>query len=218
VSARDPAEFIRRHTALGTPPLVPEISLYLASEITPIWQASEAFLESQGMAPPFWAFAWPGSIALARFILDAPHLVAGKAVLDFAAGCGMAAIAAMRAGAASALAAEIDPLAGAAITLNAGINRAEVAVHLEDMVGTRPTAQLILCGDICYEAPMTRHIWPWLRQCAATAEVWIADPGRSYLPEDDVEAFARFSVPTTEELESRLARDVTLYRFRQIAA
>ena len=210
----DPATFIRLHTALAAAPLVPEINLHLATEITPIWQATEAFLDRHGIAPPFWAFAWPGSIALARIMLDAPHLVAGRRVLDFAAGCGLAAIAAMRAGAAFALAAEIDPMAGAAIALNAAANQAKVAVRVEDMVGQSPAADLILCGDICYEAPMTRHVWPWLQACAAYAEVWVADPGRSYLPKDDLDAFARFSVPTTAELESRLARDVTVYRLR----
>ena len=90
---------------------MPEIALHLATEITPIWQATEAWLEREGVAPPFWAFAWPGSVAMARLILDRPALVAGKRVLDFAAGCGLAAIAAARAGAALVEAAEIDPLA-----------------------------------------------------------------------------------------------------------
>ena len=148
-------------------------------------------------------------------ILDEPGLVAGRAVLDFAAGCGLAAIAAMRAGAASACAAEIDPIAGAAIMLNAAENQAAVAVHIGDIIGTAPEAELILCGDICYEAPMTRHIWPWLKSRARHAEIWIADPGRSYLPADELEGFARYTIPTTNELESRLTRDVTLYRFRQ---
>ncbi len=213
------AAFIRRHTIVAAAPLVPEIRLHLATEITPIWQATEAFLASHGIAPPFWAFAWPGSIALARHMLDAPHLVAGRSILDFAAGCGLAAIAAMRAGAATALAVEIDPMAGAAIALNAAENQALVAAHIGDITGmapeAQPLAQIMLCGDICYEAPMTRHIWPWLKRCAAHSEIWIADPGRAYLPADDLEAFARYEVPTTNELESRLARNVTLYRFRE---
>lgn len=214
----DPAAFIRRHTALASAPLVPEVSLHLATEITPIWQAAEAFLDRHGIAPPFWAFAWPGSVALARIILDAPHLVAGRRVLDFGAGCGLAAIAAAKAGASSAIAAEIDPMAGTAIALNAEANRAKVEIRIGDMVGQAPAADLILCGDICYEAPMTRHVWPWLLACAADAEVWVADPGRSYLPKEDIEAFARFSVPTTAELESRLTRDVTVYRLRHPVA
>lgn len=208
----DPAGFILEQTLLASPPLIPEIKLHLASEITPIWQATEAYFSHHGMAPPYWAFAWPGSIALARHMLDTPALVAGKRVLDFAAGSGLAAIAAMRAGAASAIAAEIDPLAGTALALNAAANQVAVESRTGDIVGSVSDAELILCGDICYEAPMTRHLWPWLRDCARHAEVWIADPGRAYLPADGLEAFARYTVPTTHELESRLTREVTLYR------
>ena len=106
--------FIQTNTAIARAPLVPEIALHLATEITPIWQATEAWLGEQGIEPPFWAFAWPGSQAMARLILDEPHRIAGRRVLDFAAGCGLAAIAAARAGAALVEAAEIDPLADAA--------------------------------------------------------------------------------------------------------
>ena len=134
--AQDPAAFIRAQTALGHAVLVPEIALYLASEITPIWKASEAWLGAQGIEPPFWAFAWPGSQAMARLILDEPGRVAGRRVLDFAAGCGLAAIAAARAGAASVEAAEIDPLAIAAIAVNAALNGATVATLAGDVVGT----------------------------------------------------------------------------------
>lgn len=208
----DPARFILEQTARASPPLLPEISLHLASEITPIWQATETYLDEQGIAPPYWAFAWPGSIALARHILNAPALVAGRRVLDFAAGSGLAAIAAMRAGAASATAVEIDPLAGAAIALNAEANRAAVQVLIGDITGTEPQAELIICGDICYEAPMTLHLWPWLRRCARRAEIWLADPGRAYLPAEGLQAFAEYAVPTTHELESRTSRKVTLYR------
>jgi predicted nicotinamide N-methyase len=211
-AAADPAGFILAHTVQAAPPLIPEISLYLAGEITPIWQATEAYLSDHGLAPPYWAFAWPGSIALARHMLDAPALVAGKRVLDFAAGSGLAAIAAMRAGAASAIAAEIDPLAGLAIALNAEANGVCVESRIGDIVGSEAGVELILCGDICYEAPMTRHLWPWLRSQARHAEIWIADPGRAYLPAEGLEAFARYVVPTTHELESRLTREVTLYR------
>ncbi len=114
--------FIAAHTTVAAAPLVPEIRLHLATEITPIWQASEAWLQQTGIEPPFWAFAWPGGQALARHVLDHPGLVAGRRVLDFAAGCGIAAIACALAGAASVEAAEIDPLAAAAIALNAALN------------------------------------------------------------------------------------------------
>ena len=120
--APDGLGFVREHTRRGQVPLVPEITLHLASEITPIWQATEAWLAEHNVEPPFWAFAWPGGQALARHVLDHPSCVAGRRVLDFAAGCGIAAIACALAGAASVEAAEIDPLARAAIALNAAAN------------------------------------------------------------------------------------------------
>jgi predicted nicotinamide N-methyase len=207
----DPAGFIRANTAISHHVLVPEISLYLATEITPIWQATEAWLAETGTEPPFWAFAWPGSAAMARHILDQPELVAGRRVLDFAAGGGQAAIACVRAGAASVDAAEIDDLACAAIALNAALNGVTIKI-LGDVVGQECRWDLILCGDVCYEAPMTGIILPWLRRMAADAEIWIADPGRAYLPREGLSAMLRVVVPTTMELEDHSERAVTLWR------
>jgi len=205
--------FIRAQTAIARPSMVPEIPLYLATEITPIWQATEAWLGAQGIEPPFWAFAWPGSQAMARLILDMPSHVAGRRVLDFAAGCGLAAIAAARAGATSVEAAEIDPLALAATRLNAALNGVSIATPDGDVVGAACRWDLILAGDVCYEAPMTRHILPWLRAMAAAgAEVWLADPGRAYVPQDGMAELARFDVPVTRELEDRDQRLVTICR------
>lgn len=218
----DPEGFIRAHTAPARAPLVPEILLHLATEITPIWQATETWLERAGLDPPFWAFAWPGGQALARHVLDHPETVRGRRVLDFAAGCGIAAIACARAGAARVQAAEIDPLAAASVRLNAAANDAAVEALAEDVVatvqaGTAPW-DLILCGDVCYEGPMTRHILPWLRGLAARAEVWVADPGRAYLPVDGLSSFARYRVPTSLELEDRTEREVTLFRMAPFTA
>ena len=177
--------FIRANTALSRMPLVPEFALHLATEITPIWQATEIFLSAHNIAPPFWAFAWPGAQALGRHLLDHPAHVAGRRVLDFAAGCGLASLAAARAGAASVEASEIDPLAVAAIDLNAAANGERVHAVRADMVGHERRWDLIVCGDVCYEAPMARHILPWLRAMrAGGAVVWIADPGRAYLPRE----------------------------------
>ena len=206
-----PDAFVRANTVLSQAPLVPEIPLYLATEITPIWQATETWLHEQNIEPPFWAFAWPGSQALARHILDNPGLVAGRRVLDFAAGCGLAAIAAARAGAAFVEAAEIDPLAVAAIHRNAEANHVGIAAATGDIIGAPCRWDLILCGDVCYEAPMTGHILPWLRQMAGTASVWVADPGRAYLPRAELSAFATYIVPTTLELEDRDEREVILF-------
>ena len=208
----DPFAFIRANTSLGFAPLVPEITLHLASEITPIWQATEVWLRDHALPPPFWAFAWPGGQALARHVLDNPDLVAGKRVLDFAAGGGIAAIACARAGAVPVEAAEIDDFARAAIRLNARINDVTVAVPDGDIVGAPSRWDIILCGDICYELPMTSHVLPWLRRMALEGDVWIADPGRAYLPIAELSPFAHYRVPTSLELEDRVSRDVILYR------
>ncbi|SHJ80923.1 Predicted nicotinamide N-methyase [Roseomonas rosea] len=213
---RGPAEaeaFVAAQTVIARPALVPEIPLHLATEITPIWQATEAWLGEQGIEPPFWAFAWPGSQALARWILDDPTRVAGKRVLDFAAGGGLAAIAAALAGAAGVEAAEIDTLAHAATRLNARLNGVAVAEAPGDVVGSPARWDTVLAGDVCYEAPMTRHILPWLRQLAgAGVQVILADPGRAYVPREGLEAVAQFRVPVTRELEDRDTREVTLFR------
>jgi len=326
-------DFIRANTVLGAAPLVPEIRLHLATEITPIWQATEAWLAERNVEPPFWAFAWAGGQAFSRHVLGHPKLVAGKRVLDFAAGGGIAAIACALTGAASVEAAEIDRLALAAMGLNAAANgvgchlfagddpaasqtavagerlpsasqsvttneappsvpqpimaaegspstpffrsasqgvdggpapamtmagrhaslsqgmddasaamtgrgsHASLSHHMDDasptmmvdpiesppripaplalsgdVVGAPCRWDLILCGDVCYEAPMTAHIMPWLTAMAAVAEVWIADPGRAYLPKSGLSPFASYAVPTTLELEDRTVRDVVLYR------
>ncbi len=204
--------FIQAHTALSHAPLVPEIALHLATEITPIWQASEAWLRRTNIEPPFWAFAWPGGQALARHALDHPALVRGRRVLDFAAGCGIAAIACAMAGAASVEAAEVDPLATAATLANAHASGVAVDARTGDVVGQPCRWDLILCGDVCYEAPMTRHILPWLRRMAQACEVWIADPGRAYLPGSGLAPLGEYPVPTSLELEDRALRPTRLYR------
>ncbi|NMJ40317.1 methyltransferase [Roseomonas sp. JC162] len=208
-----PEDFVRTHTAVARASIVPEIALHLASEITPIWQATEEWLKERNIEPPFWAFAWPGGQATARLLLDEPARVAGKRVLDFAAGCGIAAIAAAKSGAALVEAAEIDPLALAAVRLNATLNGVSVATPEGDIVGAPCRWDVILAGDVCYEAPMTAHILPWLRGMAATgADVLLADPGRAYLPREGLEPLSRHAVPTTLELEDRTLREVTLFR------
>jgi predicted nicotinamide N-methyase len=204
-------EFIIAHTAIARTRLVPELALHLATEITPIWGATEAWLAERNVEPPFWAFAWPGGQALARAILDDPACVAGRRVLDFAAGCGIAAIAAARAGAVVE-AAEIDPLAAAAIRLNSALNGVVVTTIPRDVVGEPCRWNLILAGDVCYEAPMTAQILPWLRTLAQEAEVWLADPGRAYLPREGLAPISTWRVPTTRELEDREERVVTIAR------
>src|SRR4029077_11474623 len=147
--------FVRRNTAITVPPLVPEIRLYLATEVTPIWLATEETLARSGLPPPFWAFAWAGGQALARYLLDHRAVVAGRSMLDFGAGSGLVAIAAAKAGAAAVLAADIDHFAAAAIAANAALNGVAISVAAEDlldMVGLR--WDVVAAGDVCYEQPM----------------------------------------------------------------
>ena len=210
---RHDAGFVRDQTKPGYAPLVPEIALHLASEITPIWQATEAWLAEHNVDPPFWAFAWPGGQALARHVAGQPRMPRGPACARLRRR--------RRHRRASrppwparlrVEAAEIDPMARAAITLNAGANGVAVSLPDRDIVGDDCRWDLILCGDVCYEAPMTAHILPWLRRMARHAEVWLADPGRAYLPRDGLDAFASYRVATSLELEDRTERQVTLYR------
>jgi predicted nicotinamide N-methyase len=216
VSPAAAEDFVLAHTRPGRAGLVQEFTLNLATEITPIWQASEDWLQAHNIAPPFWAFAWPGGQALARFILDHGQRVAGRRVLDFAAGCGLAALAACKAGAVLVEAAEIDPLAIAAIRLNARENGLDVHGLEGDLVGTPCRWDLILCGDVCYEAPMTRHILPWLLAMSGDgAEIWLADPGRAYLPREKLTEMAKYDVATSLELEDHTRRQTVLYRLQE---
>ena len=207
-------DFVRRQTAPGHAPLVPEIVLHLAGEVTPLWEATEASLARTGLPPPFWAFAWPGGQALARHLLDRPDLVRGRTVLDFAAGCGIAAIAAAKAGAAHVAASEIDPFAAAAIALNAGANGVAVDVIQNDLLVT-PARDfgLILAGDLCYERPMAERVFAWLTEAAQSGtDVLMADPGRSYLPKDGLVEIARHDVATSLDLENRTAMTTRVFR------
>lgn len=196
--------FIVEHTRLQHPPHTPELRLHLADEITPIWRLTEEALAEIGLPPPFWAFAWAGGQALARYLLDNPQVVAGKAVLDFASGSGLVAIAAKRAGAARVLAADIDPFCGAALDLNAAANAVEIDFAGDDLLDAPPPAwaDVILAGDICYEKPLAERVMAWLGQArAAGATVLIGDPGRSYFPRSGLVKLAEYQVPTTRELE-----------------
>jgi len=206
--------FILANTQLTEPPACPEIRLHLATEVTPLWQATEDLLQKSNLAPPYWAFAWVGGQALARYILDQPAVVAGRRVLDFAAGCGVAAIAAAIAGAQSVEAAEIDPMAMTAIGLNARANGVTVGLTSRDpLAGDGEDWDLILAGDVCYERPMAEKVFAWLRRAAAGgATVLMADPGRAYLPATGLLKVAAYTVPCSLDLEDRTSREVTVYR------
>jgi predicted nicotinamide N-methyase len=213
MSSRE-ARFIRANTAIAAPPLVPELRLHLATEITPIWQASEDSLARGNVPPPFWAFPWAGGQALARHVLDHREIVAGKRVLDFGAGSGLVAIAAARAGAASVTAAEIDDFAAAAIMLNAALNGVTVEVETADLIGASGGSwDVVLVGDMCYEQPLADRLTAWLRMLAGDGlMVLLGDPGRSYVPTSGLAALARYTVQTSRELEDRESREGVVWR------
>jgi len=207
--------FIRDNSELLTPPLVPEIRLHLASEVIPLWRKTEEELAEIGVPPPYWAFAWAGGQALARYLLDHPELVTDKRVLDFGAGSGLVALAAARAGAAHVTAADIDPFALAAIARNAAANDLSVETTGEDMIGTSDSFDLILVGDMCYERPLAERLMMWLR--SVRSDVLLGDPGRSYFPKTGLTRLALYSVPTTRELEDREIRETGVWRLARDA-
>ncbi len=185
--------------------MVPEIQLYLAGEITPIWQATAADLEAACRCRS----SRSAGQALARHILDNLEIFRGKRVLDFGAGGGVASIALAMAGASTVTASEIDPLAIAAMKLN-------VAFEIVDGDLTREQNQgsdIVIAGDVCYERPMSGEVASWLRKLAATgATVLMADPGREYLPKDGLAELASYEVPTSRELEDSDACTTVLWR------
>ena len=210
--------FIRQNTRLQPTPHAPELSLHLADEVTPIWKLTEEALEAIGLPPPFWAFAWAGGQALARYVLDNPGIVAGKRVVDFATGSGIVAIAAMKAGASSVLAADIDVFCEAAVGLNAEANGVDVAFTDRNLLDAPPPvgppfgADVLLAGDICYERPMAEAVMAWLAQGrAAGAAVLIGDPGRTYFPKEGLEKLAEYQVPTTRELEDLAVKRTSVW-------
>jgi predicted nicotinamide N-methyase len=200
----DPESFIRANTRLRQVPLVPEISIYVADEAVPLWQKTEEELNADGLPPPFWAFAWAGGQALARYVLDHGDLVAGKRVLDIASGSGLVAIAAMKAGARDVTSADIDNFAGAAARVNAEANAVTLSISADDFLRNDSDAHwdAILAGDIFYERDTAELAFAFLaRHAARGTTILIGDPGRSYLPKDRLKQLAEYRVPVTRELE-----------------
>ena len=213
----DATAFVRDNTAIERPPLVPEIRLHLASEVVPLWQATEEDLAAKGLPPPYWAFAWAGGQALARFLLDQPDWVAGKRVLDFAAGSGVQGIAAGLAGAARVEACEIDRFALAALALNAELNGVALELRDEDVLEIpNPGWEVVLAGDVCYERPMAARVAAWLGGLVRQGvTVLMGDPGRSYLPEIGLTRLARYAVQTSRELEDTDLRNAVVWQVTQ---
>jgi predicted nicotinamide N-methyase len=211
---RDRTGFIAANTRLLAVPLVREIRLHLAHEAVPMWQKTEEELGEIGLPPPFWAFAWAGGQALARYVLDHPETVRGRQVLDLASGSGLVAIAAAKAGAASVLAADIDAFAVAAIGLNAAANAVAVRATGADLLVAPPKAfDTVLVGDLFYERELATRLLAWLEAARAQgALVLIGDPGRSYLPKARLEPVAEYCVTQTRELEDAETKRSTVWR------
>ena len=211
----DRRRFIAENTRLLRPPLAPYLKLHLADEAVELWRKTEEDLGEIGLPPPFWAFAWAGGQALARYIEERPEIVAGRRVLDFASGSGLVAIAAAKAGAGSVEASEIDEFALTAIAMNAAENHVAIEVRSGDLIGRDEGWEVVLAGDVSYQRDMAEAVTDWLQALSGRgAEVLLGDPGRSYLARDRLECLAEYSVPVTRELEDAEIKRTGVFRFK----
>lgn len=216
--APEAADFVRAHTRLApaSPGFLPEIRLHLADQVFALWEETETASASGAAAPPpFWAQAWAGGLALARYVLDHPETVAGRHVLDLASGSGLVAIAALKAGAASVAVSEIDPLALSAVSLNAEANGVPLGPSLGDVLDADPTpaADVVLVGDAFYERTLATRVLAFLtRARSGGATALVGDPGRTYLPRTAFDALATYSVPVQRELEDAETKRTTVWK------
>lgn len=196
---------VSRYTRLRPVEGVADVRLHLADDAGPVWRATEAALRISGAPIPFWAFAWAGGLAIARFLQEHPDEMKGRHVVDLATGSGLCAIVAMRAGAAMSTGIDIDPFAEAAVALNARANGVRVGFIGRDVLDEDPPdADVLLAGDTWYEGQLAERVLPWLRQAAANGtRVLVGDPGRRYLPANDLVQLAAYDVHTTTQLEDR---------------
>lgn len=193
------------YTRLSRPAIVPELELHLVEDIVELWKVT-----GEDAPPPFWAIAWLGGQALARYVLDHPEEVAGKRVLDLGSGSGLVAIAAKRAGAAQVLAVDIDPFCATVIPLNAKHNGVRVDVSTNDpLTADPPDVDVVLAGDVWYEKDMADRVMAWLAR--SDARVLLGDPGRAYLPQDGWTQLAAYDIPTTRDLEGVQTKRVRVF-------
>jgi predicted nicotinamide N-methyase len=211
-----PPEFVRAHTRVERPALVPELQLHVAADVVGLWEAMEQAQVGPADEPPFWAAAWPGGQALARYVLDHPEAVSGRTVLDLGTGSGLVAVAAARAGAASVLASDPDPYSAAAVAVNAETNGVGPITVVGDLLDDEPPdVEVVLAGDVCYDRAMTERVLPFLgRAWLRGAAVLLGDPGRPYLPREGLLAAAAYDVPDTEPSPNppTLVRRTTVWR------
>ena len=215
-TTHDRVAFIRDNTRVLQPPLVPEVRLHLAEESVPLWQKTEEELGEMNVPPPFWAFAWAGGQALARYVLDNQELAAGKRAVDLGAGSGLCAIAALLAGATDALAADVDPFSPHAITLNAELNKVRLRATTDDLLlASPPKLDLLLIGDLFYEKELSVSVLSWCSIAAkGGATVLVGDPKRSFFPVEQFEPVAEYSVPVTRALEDSEIKRTLVWKMR----
>jgi len=207
--------FIAANTRVLAPSYVPELRLHLADDAVALWELTEEQLGELGLPPPFWAFAWAGGQALARYLLDHSEHVRGKHVLDIASGSGLAAIAAIKAGAASALAADIDAFACHAARLNAALNNVAIATTDADLIGAAVEAETILVGDVFYDRDLAPRVLAWLLELHANGHaILIGDPGRTYLPRDELVQVAAYDIPVSRALEDSELKRAAVWRLK----
>lgn len=210
----DRLEFIRNNTRILPPPLVPEIRLHLADESVAIWQKTEDELGEMNVPPPYWAFAWAGGQALARYLLDNPSLCSGMRVVDLGSGSGLSGIAAAKSNAQNVLAADIDAFASAACTLNAELNAVALEQTTRDLLSLPPgPADVFLIGDLFYERALADRVLAYIAAAKANgAAVYIGDPQRSYFPRGMFTELATYQVPVTRELEDSEIKKTAVWR------
>lgn len=214
MTALTPETVLKDHTRIGSAPLTPELRFHLADPDSDLWRQEEEALITQGLPSPFWAFAWGGGQALARMVMDQPELVKDKRVLDFACGCGVAGIAAAKAGADLVTGTEIDAFAVHAARANARLNDADMQVLHADLVGCDDGWDVVLAGDVFYETEAGTAITSWLESLHDRgALVLIGDPGRAYLPKDKLGIAARFDAPKAGDLEDQDVGAARVWRF-----
>jgi len=207
--------FIRENTRVLAPSHVPELQLHLADDAVTLWQLTEEQLGELGLPPPFWAFAWAGGQALARYVLDHPKIVHGQSVLDVASGSGLVAIAAIKAGAGSALAVDIDSFAAHAAVLNAALNNVDLQTSDADPVGQPTQADIILVGDLFYDRDLAPRVLDWLIALHRDGKtVLIGDPGRTYLPRDKLDQIAAYDIPVTRALEDSEVKRAAVWKLK----
>lgn len=206
--------FIRSNTELLSPPLTPEITLHLATESLPIWRKTEEELGEMNVPPPYWAFAWAGGQALARYVLDNPDMVAEKSVIDLGAGSGLVAIAAAKSGASGVLAIDVDPLANAAIALNAAANSVVIQASSQNVFEEPlPDADVLLVGDLFYERDLAQRVLELIETADLRGtDVLVGDPRRSYFPLERFAQVAFYEVPVTRELEDSELKRTAVWR------